>query len=143
MNESAKVESLFPPSLADAQERSSVMFTQASEILTQTARSLWESQTELFRLEAEQAARAFVPAANEGDPAAMTSVAFNQWRDTVEATIGHMRKVNDLTRNCGWELFALAAGQAWGRDAGTEAPARGSGRSRNGSRSSRSTAQGT
>lgn len=143
MSESAKIESLFPPSLADAQERNSVMFTQASEILTRTARALWESQTELFRLEAEQAARTIVPAANDADPAVMTSALFHQWHDAVEATIGHMRRVNDLTRNCGWELFALAAAQAWGREARTEAPVRDPNRSRNGARDSRAAARGT
>jgi hypothetical protein len=95
----------FPPNLAEAQERNTALVSRANEIMANTARAVWESEMELFRLESEQVARALTPLKPGDDPAATVSAHWEQWQEGSEKLLDHMRGVNDLLRKCGWDLF--------------------------------------
>lgn len=92
---------------ADAQAQAARLFTRANELMIGMARSLWESQSELLQFEAEQATRAFVPGRAGGDPGETLAVYGQQWRDNSERLLAHMRRVNDLVRDCGWQMLGM------------------------------------
>lgn len=101
------LEALSPGKLAEAQKHSSAIFTEANELLLKTARALWESQMELFRLKSEHAAKAFVPLKAGENPAAVFSEYYDHQRERVDQMITHMRKSNDLAMDFGWQLLAI------------------------------------
>lgn len=101
----AKAEILFPAHLAETQAEGAALFARANGLLLDTARAIWESQGELFRVEAEQAARSFVPMRLGDDPAAALAAQWDQWHEESERVIAHMRRVNDAVRDYSWQLF--------------------------------------
>lgn len=100
-------QSLFPISMLETQERNAALLTRAAEVMVGTARAVWESQTELFRLETEQAAKALEPLKFGTDPSATVAAYCSQWREGSEKAIAHVRTVGDLFRKCGWDLFHI------------------------------------
>lgn len=100
-------QTVFPPNLVEAQERNTALITRANEVMVNTARAVWESEMELFRLESEQVAKSLVPLKLGVDPTAVASAYCEQWQDSSEKLINHLRTVNDLVRKCGWDLFHI------------------------------------
>ena len=100
-------ETLSPARLAEAQKRNAAFFREAGELTTKTARALWESQTELLRLEAEEATKGFTLPKSGENPAAMMSACCTQQHERTERMIAHMRKTNDLVRDYGWQLLSI------------------------------------
>ncbi len=101
----AKAELLFPTHLAETQAEGAALLARANDLLLDTARAIWESQSELLRVETEQAAKAFVPIRLGDDPAAALAAQWDQWHEESERVIAHMRHVNDAVRGYGWQLF--------------------------------------
>ncbi|HKH81823.1 MAG TPA: hypothetical protein VKA03_09520 [Methylovirgula sp.] len=104
-----QAEAQFPVNLVEAQERGAELFTLASELIVKTARAIWESQSELLRLETEQAAKAFAPPTIGEDPGTTMSAYCFQAHEQTDRMIAQMRRVNDLLRDCGWQLFTIYA----------------------------------
>lgn len=100
-------QTVFPPNLVEAQERNTALITRANEVMVNTARAMWESEMELFRLESEQVAKTLVPLKLGDDPTAVVSAYCEQWQDGSEKLLGHIRAVIDLVRKCGWDLFHI------------------------------------
>ncbi len=106
-HKTASVEVLFPAKVLEAQERGAEFLTSANEIVAKSAAAIGESQSEFLRLETEQAAKAMVPPTLGKDPGAALATYGSQWHENSEKLIGQMRAVNDLVRDCGWQLFKL------------------------------------
>ncbi len=104
---SSETQTMFPPNLVEAQERNTAFVTRANEIMVHTARAVWESEMELFRLESEQVAKTLVPLKLGDDPAATAAAYSEQWHEGSEKLLNHMRTVSDLVRRCGWDLFNI------------------------------------
>jgi hypothetical protein len=100
-------QTVFPPNLVEAQGRSTTLVTRANELIMNTARAVWESEMELFRLESGQVTKALVPLKLGDDPAATVSAYCEQWQQKSEKLLNHMRTVNDLVRKSGWDLFQI------------------------------------
>jgi len=107
--ESTAAQMPFPVNLADVQERSTAALARTNEAMLRAAQTIWQSQSELLRLEAEQAAKALMPPKLDGNPSAALSGYYDQWRDGSEKLIQQMRTVNDAVRECGWQLFGIYA----------------------------------
>lgn len=97
---------MFTPNL-EAQERNTALITRATEVMVNTARAVWESEMELFRLEFEQTAKTFAPLKLGDDPTATVSAYCEQWQEGSEKLLTHTRTVSDLVRKCGWDLFHI------------------------------------
>ncbi len=102
-------ETQFPFNFVEAQDRGAALFTQLNELMVKTTRAIWESETELLRLEAEQATKCFVPPKIGGDPASTIADYCDQLRQQTDRMIAQMRRVNDLFKDCGWQVVALYA----------------------------------
>jgi Phasin protein len=105
----ANLESLFPTKFLETQERNAEILTSANEIVVKTAKAIGENQTEFLQLEAEQASKAFTPVKFDTDAGAAISAYGNQWHEASQKLISHMRTINDLVFDCGWQLFKLGA----------------------------------
>jgi hypothetical protein len=105
----ADLEALFPTKLLEAQERNVEILTSANEIVVKTAKAIGENQTELLRLEAEQASKAFIPLKFDKDIGSAIAAYGTQWHENSEKLISQMRAINDLAFDCGWQLFKLCA----------------------------------
>lgn len=103
------VETPFPFTIVGAQERGVALFTQLNELLVKTARAVWESQTELLRLETEQATKSLFPVKIGEDPGETISAYCDQLHDRTDRMITQMRRINDLYKDYGWQLFAIYA----------------------------------
>ena len=103
----SETQTLFPPNLLEAQERNTALITRANDVVVNTARAVWESEMELFRLESEQVAKTLVPLKLGDDPPATVSAYCEQWQEGSEKLLNHMRSVGDLVRKCGWDLFHI------------------------------------
>lgn len=99
----------FPANLIEAQERGAELFTRANELIVKTVRAIWESQTELLRLQTEQAAKSLFPLKVAEDPGATLCAYCYQAHEQTERMIAQMRHVNDLFRDCGWQLLTIYA----------------------------------
>jgi Phasin protein len=117
------VEALSPARFMESQRHNTALFTEANELMLKTARALWESQTELFRLEAEHTTNIAPPKTGE-NPAAAIAAYCDQLHERTDHLVAHMRKTNDLVRDYGWQLLGIYArgfGQAV-RDGQAPAP---------------------
>jgi hypothetical protein len=101
-------EQMFPVNFAQIQARNMATAAHANEILVRTAKAMWEKQTELFKLEAEQSRNLLAPIKPEGNPMAAFSGFWDRWHAHAEKSIANMRALNDLARDCQWELQELA-----------------------------------
>lgn len=97
----------FPLHFAQMQARNIASMTRASEILAQSAKAVWDNEVEMFKLESENARQSFTP--NGAAPGASFSGLMGQIQRNTEATIGRMRAINDIVRDCEWQLLSLAA----------------------------------
>ncbi|MGH7118093.1 MAG: hypothetical protein ACREFP_03725 [Acetobacteraceae bacterium] len=100
-------QTLFPPDLVNAQERNTALITRANQVMMNTARAVWTTEMELFRLASEQAAKSLAPPKLGDDPTATASDYCEQWQEGSEKLLTHMRTVNDLVRKCGWDLLQV------------------------------------
>jgi hypothetical protein len=105
----ANLESLFPTKFLETQERNAEILTSANEIVVKTAKAIGENQTEFMQQEAEQASKAFTPIKFDTDPGTAITAFGNQWHENQQKLITHMRTINDLVLDCGWQLFKLCA----------------------------------
>jgi Phasin protein len=103
-----EAESVLPASLHEAQERQTAIMTRANEIMANAAKTIWNSQAELFQTEAEGGAQSFAPL-KSADPGETLASFYKHWRENSEKMISHMRTVHDVTRQSGWQLVALYA----------------------------------
>lgn len=101
-------ETFLPFNLPQWHVANAATLTRANEIFAQTARTVWENEAELFRLEAERARRAFEPL-KPGRTAQSFPDMLDQFRRSTEQAIVHMRAINDAVCECEWQLLALAA----------------------------------
>lgn len=108
-SEAKASETEFPFNLVDVQDRGAALFTHLNELMVKTTRAVWESETELLRLEAEHAAKCFVPPRFGEDPGTSIAEYCNQLRQRTDRMIAEMRRVNDLFKDCGWELVTIYA----------------------------------
>lgn len=102
-------ETTFPFNFIDAQDRGAALFTQLNDLMVKTTRAIWESETELLRLEAEQAAKCFVPPKIGDDPGTTIADYLSNLHQRTDRMIAQMRNVNDHFKECGWQLFAIYA----------------------------------
>ncbi len=98
---------LFPVNFAEIQARQAGMIARANEIMVRTAKAVWEKETELFKLEAEQSRGALAPLKFVGNPMAAFSQFFDRWHGYTEKTITQMREISDLVRDCEWQMLDL------------------------------------
>jgi len=105
--ESQTSEVQFPFKIVDA--GGAALFTKLNELMVKTTRAIWESETELLRLETEQVTKCFTPARIGEDPATTITDLTDQLQQRTDSMITQMRRINDLTRECGWQLIALYA----------------------------------
>ncbi len=99
----------FPTKFLEVQERNAEILTSANEIVARTAKAIGENQTEFLQQEAEQASKAFTPVKFDTDAGAALSAFGNQMQENSKNLISHMRTINDLVFDCGWQLFKLGA----------------------------------
>ncbi len=95
------------PNLAETQKRNAALLARASQVMADTTRALLDSEMEFYRLQAESIARIPSTFKPGNHPVAMLSAYCDQCQDTSERMLSHMRTVNDLMRQCGWDLFQL------------------------------------
>ncbi len=95
------------PNLAETQKHNAALFARASQVMADTTRALLDNEMEFYRRQAESIAK--VPATFKpgSHPVAILSAYCDQCQDTSERMLSHMRTVNDLMRQCGWDLFRL------------------------------------
>lgn len=99
----------FPKHFVEMQARNVATLARASEIMIKTAQEVWQNETKLFELETAQA-RGNLEPIKPGD--GLNDVFANlcgRWHDNTERAIGHMRTINDLVRDCEWQLLDLVA----------------------------------
>ena len=101
------LEQFYPVNFADIQARNARMFARANEIMVRTAKAVWEKETELFKLDAEQSRGALAPFKSDGNPMAAFFQFFDRWHDYTEKSITNFREVNDLVRDCEWQMLDL------------------------------------
>lgn len=101
-------EQIFPVNFAQIQARNIATATRANEILVRTAKAMWEKETEMFKLETEQSRNMLTPIKLDGNPMAAFSGFWDCWHAHAEKSIANMRALNDLARDCQWELQELA-----------------------------------
>lgn len=102
-------ETQFPFNLVEVRDQGVALFTQLNELMVKTTRAIWESETELLRLEAEQAAKCFIPPKIGEDPGTTISDYCDQLHQRTDHMIAQMRRVNDLFKDCGWQVVAIYA----------------------------------
>ncbi len=102
-------ETQFPFNLVEAQDRGAALFTQLNELMVKTTRAIWESETELLRIETEQATKCFLPPKIGDDPGSTIADYCEQLHQRTDRMIAQMRRVNDLFKDCGWQVVALYA----------------------------------
>jgi hypothetical protein len=102
----ATIEALSPTRFVESQKHNTALFSEANELMLKTARALWESQSELFRLEAEHVTTIAPPKAGE-NPAATIAAYCDQLHERTDHLVAHMRKTNDLIRDYGWQLLGI------------------------------------
>lgn len=103
------VTTLLTANAADAQANATSLFNRTNELMIAMARALWDSQTKLLQLEAEQATKTFSPPAIGGDPGEIYATYCQQCRESSERRITHLRQVNDLMRDYNWQIFETYA----------------------------------
>ncbi len=95
--------------IAHVQARNIAAFSEANNILLQTAKAIWENQSQLFQMETEQA-RDSIAALRPGKmPGSMAVDLFEQWHRNSEKTISHLRTISDLVRDCEWRMLGVFA----------------------------------
>src|ERR1019366_6231652 len=92
----------FPVNFAQIQARNAGMIARANEIMVRTVKAVWEKETELFKLEAEQSRGALAPLKSDDNPMTVFSQLFDRWHRYTERTITHVREINNLVRDCEW-----------------------------------------
>lgn len=97
------------PNIAQAQSQATHVLTRTGELMTTMSRSLWEAQTELLQEEAQQGAKALAPLTLGSDPTQMMDAYNQQWRESSERMVVHLRRVNDLVRDYSWQMLDLYA----------------------------------
>ncbi len=103
----SSAETQIPFNIVGAQERGVALFTRLNELMVKTARSVWESQTELLRLETEQATKSLFPVKIGEDPGETISTYCDQLHDRTDRMVTQMRHINDLYKDYGWKLFGI------------------------------------
>lgn len=98
--------------VAELQARNIATFAEANNILIQTAKAIWENETQLFQAESQQARDSFASLKPGTAPASMMVDLFEQWHRNSEKSIGHLRNISDLMRDCEWRLLGLFAHNA-------------------------------
>ncbi|MGP8233004.1 MAG: hypothetical protein ACLQL2_10115 [Methylovirgula sp.] len=98
-----------PLHVIDAQKQAAKFFSDFNELTGKALRGILESQTELLRLEANQASKAFlVPKASE-DPATALSGYFDDLHAQTDRVVSQTRQLTDIWRNYSWGLLSLCA----------------------------------
>jgi hypothetical protein len=100
------IEAISPTRFMESQAHNSALFSEANELMLKTARALWESQSELLRLEAERTTNIAPPKAGE-NPVAAIATYCDQLHERTDHLVAHMRKTNDLVLEYGWQLVAI------------------------------------
>ena len=99
----------FPIDFAQIHTRNIATAARANEILVNTAKAMWEKETELFKLESDQSRNMLAPIKPDGNPMAAFFGFWDRWHAHSEKTIANMREINDLARNCEWQLLGLVS----------------------------------
>ncbi len=99
----------FPVNFADLPARNAAMLARANEIMVRTAKAVWENETELFKVESEQARESLAPFKNGKNVGAAFAGYWAQWHENSARLIAHMRAINDLVWACEWQLLELYA----------------------------------
>jgi len=84
-------------------------FEKYGKILTESAKAIWAKELELAKLEAEQAAKMFLPPRQNGDARHAASAYCSQVHEGTEKIIAEMRSLSDMMRDYSWQLFDLYA----------------------------------
>jgi len=107
--QSVNLEAMFPAKVLEAQEHNAEIMTSANEIIIETAQAIEKNQMEFLQQEAGQASKALAPIKLDSDASAAINASGKQWHANSIKLINHMRTINDLAFNCGWQLFKLGA----------------------------------
>jgi hypothetical protein len=107
--ELATIRTDLPLHLVDAQKQAAKFFSDFNELTSKTLRGILESQTELLRLEASQAAKAFLLPKADEDPGAALSSYFDALHAQTDRVVDQTRQLTDVWRNYGWSLLSLCA----------------------------------
>lgn len=99
----------FPVNLMEAEQRGIRLFSQTSELTTNALRGIFEHQTELLRLEAQQFIKAFSPITVGKDIGETIAEYYNQVHEQTDLMIDQLRQANDVIRDYGWRLLSLYA----------------------------------
>jgi Phasin protein len=88
-------------------EAGAAVFTEAAEVLSNTAAAIWEKQLNLLRIEVEQTQKG-VSALTAGESAGAAFGAYVAGvQGGIETALTDMREINDLVRDCSWRLLDL------------------------------------
>ncbi|TKR55132.1 hypothetical protein D7I39_12525 [Allopusillimonas ginsengisoli] len=103
------INALFSPNITQAQAHATNMLTQTTELMTKMSRELWEAQTRLMQVEAQQGAKVFAQPAAGGRPGEALGAYNQQLRESSERMVEHLRQVNDLMRDYSWQMLDIYA----------------------------------
>jgi hypothetical protein len=93
----------------EAQERGAALMSRANDILAKAAAEVWGRQVELLKLETEQTINAFTPPKAAENAGVSVSAYCKDQQAGADKVIAHIRDINDLMRDCSWQLFSLYA----------------------------------
>jgi Phasin protein len=102
-----RTEAFFPIDLSEAQKQGASLFSRTSELVVDTSRSLLQIQSELFKLESDQANKNFESLKLSENPAAAISTFVEQWRRGAEHMLSNFRKSNDVALDFSTKLYAI------------------------------------
>ncbi|MFT0548645.1 phasin family protein [Allopusillimonas ginsengisoli] len=103
------INALFSPNITQAQAHATNMLTQTTELMTKMSSELWEAQTRLMQVEAQQGAKVFAQPAAGGRPGEALGAYNQQLRESSERMVEHLRQVNDLMRDYSWQMLDIYA----------------------------------
>lgn len=104
---SSATQPITPADLMQTQQRNTAVMMRANEIIATTVQAVWNSEMEFFRQEAERIATLSTPLKSDDDPTKAVFAYREQWQDSSEKLIQHMRTTNDLMLKSSWDLFDL------------------------------------
>jgi hypothetical protein len=109
INRNANLDAQSLNNFLEAQERGTALMTRANDILVKTAAEVWGREVELFKLETEQTMNAFMPPKLGEDGGNNIFAYYRTQQAGADKVIAQIRDINDIMRNCGWQIFGLCA----------------------------------
>lgn len=105
--ETKQPQSQLPLKALAAQKQAAELLASTNELLTSTARAIWDGQSDFLRHEMDQLSKPLTLFQPGIDIGAAAGAACDHWHDETERLVSHVRRTSDLLRDCGWQLLTL------------------------------------